>query len=60
MKDILLGMVYVLVAIWLFIVDKVSLGHMSPVLEGVPKYFFTGILIIVGLVQIYHGYKTKE
>ena len=57
MKDIVLGIVYILVAIWLLVINKVSLGHMSPILEGIPKYIFVGILILFGFMQINHGYK---
>ena len=57
MRDILLGMVYILVAIWLLVTNKVSLGYMSPFLEGIPKYIFAGILILFGFMQINYGYK---
>ncbi len=56
-KDLILGVLYILIAIGLFLTDKVSLGYMSPNFEGVLKYFATGILIIFGLTQIYRGYK---
>ncbi|HFU77916.1 MAG TPA: hypothetical protein ENK68_05375 [Epsilonproteobacteria bacterium] len=57
MRDIILGIVYIFIAIGLFVSDKVSLGHMSPYFDGVQKYFITGILIIFGLTQIYYGYE---
>lgn len=57
MKDIILGVLYILIAIALFLTDKVSLGYMSPAFEGMLKYFATGVLIIFGFTQVYSGYK---
>ena len=57
MKDILLGAVYIIIAIWLFVVDKVSLGYMSPTFEGMQKNFITGLLVLFGFIQIFYGYK---
>jgi len=57
MKDIILGLIYIFIAIVLFLTDKVSLGYMSPYFDGMQKYFLTGLIIIFGLAQIYYGYK---
>ena len=58
MKYLILGVIYILIAIGLFLVDKVSFGYMTPIVEGVQKFLVTGLIIIYGLMQIYYGYKT--
>jgi hypothetical protein len=60
MKDIFLGIIYILIATWLLLINKVSLGYMSPNFEGIPKYLFIGILILFGLLQIKSGYKKNN
>jgi len=55
--NVMLGFIYILLAIWLLFMDKVSLGYMAPDLEGIPKIIFVLILISYGGFQIYNANK---